>query len=289
MKQKVPFLVINLKRRPDRLATFLAQTTDPGRWEVFEAVDGAAMTEPTPEIIRLCNENTYFWRSGVVGCALSHLRLLERVVERGDEMVVVAEDDAALADNFEDRLGALTEQLPEWDICFLGHHPIRGREAAAGLFKADAKWCSEHSLGGTFCMLISARGARRFIDVIRSVGLFVPIDTLMMMSADVLDVYYVNPPLATSECTTYNPETDSDIQKHGPTLDVPLTRKVAILIRHFEEGGKKVAFCRDVAELAQLDAAHVAVMSYEHIEHVRADYNFFDVNKQVLFVFCGAK
>lgn len=80
-------VLINLKRRPDRLEAFRARQKEAG-WElpeptVFEAVDGSKVGVPT-----------YFQSGGGAwGCCRSHVRVCEQAVMDGVESLLVFEDD----------------------------------------------------------------------------------------------------------------------------------------------------------------------------------------------------
>lgn len=71
-------LVINLERRPDRLAGFMSEMDKLG-------IDNAARFEA------IADDN------GARGCALSHAAVMERMTERGWTCIMVCEDDARFA------------------------------------------------------------------------------------------------------------------------------------------------------------------------------------------------
>jgi len=107
-------VVINLKRRPEKLAAFMANV--PGKWpfkkpELFVAVDG----EKIPMVDG--------WKAGrgAVGCRQSHRHILEKAILDGVKSLFVFEDDAVPADDFEQRLPAFFNKLPaDWDSLWLG-------------------------------------------------------------------------------------------------------------------------------------------------------------------------
>jgi GR25 family glycosyltransferase involved in LPS biosynthesis len=106
------WFLINLDRRPDRLKEATEQLTRAGiEFERFAAIDGHAL--PLPK-----NETK---GAGAFGCRLSHVRVLEQAISRGLKCVGVFEDDAVLADDFQLRLNAALERVPEdWELLYLG-------------------------------------------------------------------------------------------------------------------------------------------------------------------------
>lgn len=109
-------VLINLRRRPDRLASALAQCEKASiKPTVFPAIDGHAL--PLPEL----------WKdgSGAYGCLESHRRVLERCILDGVNSVMVLEDDATLVPDFSTKLAELLAVLPsDWDAVFLGGQHI---------------------------------------------------------------------------------------------------------------------------------------------------------------------
>jgi len=111
-------IVINLKRRPDRLVSFNASMQE-CNWPfrppvVFAAIDGRIV--PSPE----------GWQSGVGawGCLRSHQRVLEEAMMEGIEKLLVLEDDVCFTSDFVSNVSAFLSSVPEdWDqLMFGGQH-----------------------------------------------------------------------------------------------------------------------------------------------------------------------
>jgi GR25 family glycosyltransferase involved in LPS biosynthesis len=108
-------VVINLKRRPDRLARFRSALLD-CRWPfmqpvVFEAIDGTLVPSPDG------------WQSGggAWGCMRSHQRIFEQAIMDGVENLLILEDDACFVADFAQRIEEFLLTIPnDWDQLMLG-------------------------------------------------------------------------------------------------------------------------------------------------------------------------
>ncbi|MFO0824984.1 MAG: glycosyltransferase family 25 protein [Gemmataceae bacterium] len=108
-------VVINLRRRPDRLAAFRASLSECD-WPfleptVFEAVDGLA--RPTPE----------GWAdgAGAWGCLQSHRQVLDQAIRDHVKALLVLEDDACFRGDFRIQAEKFLNAVPsDWDQLMLG-------------------------------------------------------------------------------------------------------------------------------------------------------------------------
>ena len=100
-------LVINLARRPDRLA-FFTKTNEQylNSWEIVQAIDGRELT--IEKVRELGFDTNNDWRDpirktklsrGEVGCFMSHYAAWAECIEL-DEPVIILEDDAVFTDKF---------------------------------------------------------------------------------------------------------------------------------------------------------------------------------------------
>ncbi len=117
-----PFL-INLRRRPDRLARFRQLQADNG-WKlaepvVVEAVEGDKVGVPT-----------YFLSGGGAwGCLRSHIAILEYAIMKDLGTIFVMEDDVTWHADAWDRLAAFVEAVPDdWHQLMLGGQHIQTPE-----------------------------------------------------------------------------------------------------------------------------------------------------------------
>ncbi len=96
-------VVINLKRRPDRLQKFLSKNQSKltkFNASLFEAVDGKQLS-PNNHLLKLFETNDFDWKRGVIGCACSHILVwLDLVKSNEFDTMLVLEDDAELCELF---------------------------------------------------------------------------------------------------------------------------------------------------------------------------------------------
>jgi GR25 family glycosyltransferase involved in LPS biosynthesis len=106
-------VVINLDRRPERLAQFTRNLSD---WpfkqpQRFAAVDGSAVVTPAE------------WQRGpgAWGCMLSHRAVLQSAIADSVESLLVLEDDAVPVPGFAASAGDFLARVPaDWDCLMLG-------------------------------------------------------------------------------------------------------------------------------------------------------------------------
>lgn len=105
---------INLDRRPDRWASFVASASahiDPARIERFSAIDASTIRAPS------------WWNDtpGAWACTLSHEFVLARAAHDAVASILVFEDDAKLAPDFSPRLADFLDRVPsDWGLLYLG-------------------------------------------------------------------------------------------------------------------------------------------------------------------------
>jgi GR25 family glycosyltransferase involved in LPS biosynthesis len=153
-------VLINLKRRPDRLVNIQEELKNKG-WcfgeiELFQGVDGNKV--PTP----------YGWEQGggAWGCMQSHRQILENAISDDVQKLLVLEDDIRLKSTFISDVNEFLSEVPDnWEQLMLGgqhiDNPIAVKPgivkcknchrthayAIRGQFMKDlyARWCSPMS------------------------------------------------------------------------------------------------------------------------------------------------
>lgn len=216
-------VLVNLKRRPDRLRTFFNDNKHILpilNIEIEEAVDGETI-QLNQKMRRIFQTSDTQFRKGIMGCAFSHIKLWGKLANDPEyNMYLVLEDDIILRKDSEDILKimpkTMNETYPDWDILFLGHHTkinIKGlEERSLFIEKYTPEQFMEKSYGGTFCYLINKTGANKLLSTILTNGMNYAIDW-DMTRLECMNNYYMYPLLAESEMANDLPNIDSDIQK----------------------------------------------------------------------------
>jgi len=114
-------IVINLAKRPDRMAQIKAQLDAHNiTFERFEAIDGQELGI-----------------TGVQACALSHRGVIEQYKDAGN--VFIFEDDAELNEDFEQLWDVFIANLPDdWQMVYLGCNKIDWQPIAKGVARLSA-------------------------------------------------------------------------------------------------------------------------------------------------------
>ena len=113
---KAKTYVVNMDARADRMKTF--ENNTPINYERFSAVNGNLL-KPNTQLERIFEGNDYNMRAGMVGCAMSHIKMYIELVNSDLDMFCVIEDDAVFSPKFVEQLKHVLENLPEnWDLVY---------------------------------------------------------------------------------------------------------------------------------------------------------------------------
>jgi len=170
--------LINLKSRPDRLQAFFKNY--PGMISDIEVVPGFYGKNPEGEHDKhLFDAMTDSLAPGEKGCFLSHIRVMQKIVDGGYKRAIVMEDDLTFTDDYVRRLQIVLDELPpSADFAFIG-----GRFTKDFLMPEEfaiphsehvvitkfcgpqfTGWNKENQNRTSQCYMISARGAQLFLD-----------------------------------------------------------------------------------------------------------------------------
>jgi len=225
--------VVNLDRRPDRLLKFGQRFPRVSDWsyERFSAIDGNKLKTNGNfpiSIQQLFRDNDFCSKPSVIGCAMSHIKLWQTLVnDNSNDSYIIYEDDVEFVENYAWKLYSLLQKITfDWDILFLGHlmcyelqtsHRIESDELPK--WESMTKYIipTRSSYIGTASYMISKRGASKLLDYINKNGVKHGIDYMIQLQfPTLLRAYGVNPMINFAEyssCLNPKIDVDSDIQK----------------------------------------------------------------------------
>lgn len=173
----IPVFVINLKRSTERRDHTTKQLNDlKVPFQMMEAIDGAELSYQ-----EIRNNHDYgIYKSGFhssylrkeeIGCVLSHLKILRKMVDEKIELACILEDDNDYLKEFKDLLINGNLNPDEWDILYLGHHSAcTVREAQSRNKKRVLS--SGSVIGeaievpyGAYAYIINASAAKKILDL----------------------------------------------------------------------------------------------------------------------------
>jgi GR25 family glycosyltransferase involved in LPS biosynthesis len=216
--------VVNLARRPDRLAVFRGRALAAGLSDVqrWPGVDGRRLAASDPDVALFPAK----LRRGAVGCAVSLLRLWRKLLADGDaDAYLILEDDAEFCDGFPARYEALlSTQLPalplEWNaVClgFTGWELFAGKRLPGPSRLVPIPANTYH--GGTWAMLMSKRGAKTLVELIEQKRCDNTIDSwISALGPGQFPMWQCTPHLCWTAIANDNAQVDSDIQHETATV-----------------------------------------------------------------------
>lgn len=212
-----PIRVINLDRRPDRWTKIkdILDKAELKNYTRFPAVDGTKL-EMNEGIKHLFRGNDFKYRQGVVGCALSHIKLWTELVSSPYEYMIIMEDDIELVDDFKSKLNVSLHQLlqkPFIDLMFLGYFYWKGQPAKLNNYPVIKNIEIPSYMGGFYGYIIGKTAALKYLHMIKYLGVQNGIDRFAHIHFDKLVVANCEPHLTHSDYATGNNSKDSDIQR----------------------------------------------------------------------------
>lgn len=135
---------------------------------------------------------------GEIGCALSHISVYEKILEAGDELAVILEDDVVFDASFKSCLEKIDRLPADWEVVLLGHGAIESVfvEAPASFWRRKDFWGGRKCVRfsefpfGTYGYLINQNGAKKLLEATRSI--VKPIDHYTG-DETIVNVYGVSP------------------------------------------------------------------------------------------------
>lgn len=235
--------VINLDRRSDRYESF-QKTFGKYGFRRFSAVDGKEINY-TANIGHIFANNDYNFRKGIVGCALSHIKLLTQLVNGEADCYVVFEDDTIPTKHFDHHFNNVLQVFLKSDIDFLflgTYQRIEEKQDNMNLQIniLDRKEWHSYSFGSASSYIVSKRGAQKFLEYLNTNSLTNAIDTEMLNTADDLTIGIVKPFLTTTTVgNNVNNYNDTDIQKEFNSI-TGVESYISLEIDYLQTNGYKM-------------------------------------------------
>ena len=230
--------IVNLKRRTDRKDKTLElfKKCNISNYTIFDAVDGKEIIV-TNELSNIFINNDFGSNSGVIGCALSHLKLWNELINDSiNDYYIIFEDDFTIDHNksFKKKIDNLDSDFKNKDLIFIGYHMFENkRNEFKDIYNEDSNNDQEitpnvHNLnkdlyiGGTFSYSINKKGAQKLIDHIKQHGIKHGIDYLIKITPT-LNIFELRPLIVKSEWNENNKVVDTDIQTNCSILNLENT------------------------------------------------------------------
>ena len=225
-----PVLVVNLTRRQDRWNSISEhlKSRNINNFEKFEAVDGRELTL-TNELKYLFRGNDFNFRRGVIGCALSHIKIWRRLInDPKNNYYIVLEDDIELVENFDSKLNLMLHYIKQHscpDVVMLGHcfmngKPEHSNENPFGFELFDFN----NFRGGTYGYIVSKAAAWKYTQIVNTYGVQNGIDWFMKLNHQKVNIFISIPHLVHTDYFHSN-DVDTDIQNDYTPVSEKIIQK----------------------------------------------------------------
>lgn len=135
---------------------------------------------------------------GEIGCALSHKKIYQKIINEKIEVALVLEDDISFDMNLSVILKSLAKLPNDWEVLLLGHHTYSSRHKDT----ISSKWWKKKFIDkffisrpaemglGTYGYLINLNGAKKLLNELNTI--YKPIDHYTGNDKEV-NVYMITP------------------------------------------------------------------------------------------------
>lgn len=248
--------VINLARRADRKKRFMEGHQEfASRVTVCNAIDGLQLTL-NEEIRTLFRNNDFSWKKSVIGCALSHYGLWEKLARSEREKTcLILEDDVVFPKGWLEQWQTMAASFPpDADVVYLGGVLPPNKVAFPSIIDPVnaffAKVKPNSIFGGVdrryfhFCnyaYILTKNGAMKLCNLVKEKGIFTSGDHMIVNHGDsLLNIYFTTPLFATCyqendpvyQTSQFNnfdrvDNFDSDLWNNNERFAAPLAAKIA--------------------------------------------------------------
>jgi GR25 family glycosyltransferase involved in LPS biosynthesis len=281
VKCNFPIKIINLDRRPDRKENMIKEFEKQGMFlgdeHFVKAVDGKEL-KLTEELYHLFKGNNFNYRSGVIGCALSHYYLWKQLInDDTTDYYVIMEDDINLCNDFKKYFEEFVENNEiVYDLMFLGYSMYsRNKQSLTGE-PIIIDFRKNLYVGGFFCYIITKTCAKKLISYISQNGIKQAIDCVIEFSE--LNCVEVVPHLVNTEWNEYGKKIDTDIQNNNDCIeaDEELINNHYFFIPNNDQNGCDITHKSNMSSeqiaVSCLDNSHaIGFNTYKWIKHSLVD------------------
>ena len=227
--------ILNLEKRPDRKRKMTDILTPLNiKYEFVNAIDGNHIIPNLP-LKQMFDGNDFGNRKAVIGCALSHYMLWQKLLEdKQNDYYIIMEDDFELTPHFKDNFDKIN--FIEKEFLLLGYHMFsKDREKHQHIYDNYDKPLAIEPLnknlyiGGFFTYSINKHGASKLLNYIKHHGIKHGIDFLIKIIPE-LQCYETQPLLTTSVWNENGQMIDTDIQNKYDPMDFDLKTEKYIFI-----------------------------------------------------------
>lgn len=220
---KISAFVLNLKRRKDRLLTFIKENTkELPCFKIIEAVDGSKL-EPNSKIQRLFQTGDYKYRRGIIGVAYSMIKIWkEFVTDPNSDYAIILEDDIKLTQSFIPKvIELISSNEGKFDV-ILGHMNLYqsfnnkmyySTTTMPSLTQYSTQKMMSENMGSLAVTILTKKGAENLLNEVNEKGVYNAIDWVVMKTCDKQKVCVTVPFLGFADCYQANNNKDTDIQK----------------------------------------------------------------------------
>ena len=248
-----------MDKREDRLIKFFKQNNKHlSNFHVFKAVDGMTL-EPSQKIQRLFEKSDHYGRRGLVGCAMSHMKLWKMLAsDPQKQFMIILEDDIKLTKDFNMKiLNLIHNHRDDFEMLVFHWNPyphikdqVYATELKEEVTPTITEWSKEKAfglnMGSNAGYVLSKKGAYNLLRQIDQNGCIMGIDWEAMkcsrseeqiknnVTGGVNRVMYASPMMGFVEAFQ-NGNTDSNIQNVFDKIDLVngyIEREIAYWKKH---------------------------------------------------------
>lgn len=222
-------LIINLKHRKDRKEIMTKKleslSLNTNSYQFVEAINGYEL-EPSQELYNMFKNLDLGYKKGVIGCALTHIRLWEQLLkDPNNDYYLILEDDCIFRQDFKKQIENLQEEMKKQEFLFLGYSMFsQKREKHKQIYNNDNDQLEIKELnkdlyiGGYFCYSINKVGALKLIQYIKENGVNHGIDYLNKKISE-LKSCEIQPQIVFSNWNENGKKIDTDIQNNNESIN----------------------------------------------------------------------